>query len=403
MEKRNVPDYSCFPEEEFRERWNKLSAYMQEKGIDLFLLTQKGNVEYLCGLMTAAWGSKTNPFVLLLTDDNSCLLVPAWLRGTAARSSWAHSVIGWSQSYTKPFDLVDVVVRTVRDLKRERATIGIEAGPYSRLGIGLSILDAIKEKLPHAQFVDGSGIIDTLRMVKSAREIKKMERAAEITCRALEVCFDTLKPGMSEKDIARIIRKVSVDEGADLPWITGRTTTRAWQSLALPDRFNLASAYPSDRPIPEGSIILVDAGVSYEGYVTDMCRYAYVGEPSDELAELLDLAIRANEAARSAVKPGQKLREMHNAAMTVFNSSRWRDAVGGMDVGHGVGIDVHEQPFIGSKSEGVFQVGMVIASEPSLWEPRKYGAIFVEDEIVITESGNRLLTPIPREFYKIKS
>jgi Xaa-Pro aminopeptidase len=222
-------------------------------------------------------------------------------------------------------------------------------------------------------------------MIKSAREIELLRRSAEITNRAQEKLRDYAHPGMSELEVGRFIRLAQIEAG-------GSYLDRLFLNMrsAGPDRFNMTDSLPQDRPINEGEILIIDAGIYRENYPSDTARCMSVGEPTTFQRDVYAKVIEALDAALAEVRAGTPASAVYNAVRKVYDAARFPVHVD--MVGHGLGLDIHEPPMLSPLNDYPLQANMVICVEPWVTLPEQQTVLTVEDTFVVTEDGCEQLT-----------
>ncbi len=230
-------------------------------------------------------------------------------------------------------------------------------------------------------------LVSKLRIVKTSEEIEKIIHAQRITERALSETLPLIKEGVMEKDIALELeykmRKLGADGVSfDLIVIAGEKTS-------------MPHGVPGDNRIKPGDFITFDIGALYEGYHSDMTRtYAY-GCVNDKQKRVYYTVLQAQKLALEAIGAGVKCADVDRAARDYIYHAGY-EGYFGHSTGHGVGLDIHEQPFVSSKSETVLQSGMVITAEPGIYLPGEFG-VRIEDMAVVTSDGCINLATITKE------
>lgn len=229
-------------------------------------------------------------------------------------------------------------------------------------------------------------IVPTLREVKDAAEVARIRVAATIADEALAAVRPTLADRPSEADVARLLDRTMEDLGADGPGYG--TIVASGPNAALPH------ASPGDRVIDHGDSVIVDVGAEVEGYRSDMTRSFVIGEPDLDQELWLDVVLDAQRAAVEQLRPGVTGKAVHEAAAEVIAATGLGDAfVHG--VGHGVGLVIHETPFL-ARSDEPLQVGQVVTVEPGIYVPGR-GGVRWEDLFAMTDDGAEVLTGSPKD------
>ena len=252
-------------------------------------------------------------------------------------------------------------------------------------------LDMLTEFAPGFRSVHAEDIIIQVRGVKDAAEIAKMQLAVDIAENAMAALLPTIKIGQTEKEIANTLRALLLDHGGEA--MAFGPIVSAGPNGASPH------ASPTDRPIAAGDLLIIDWGVSKEGYVSDITRTYAVGEISDEFQTIYGLVKAANEAGRRASKPGASGQDVDRASRAVINDGGYGEYFIHR-TGHGLGKEAHEPPSIVEGNTTPMVPGNVFTVEPGIYLPGK-GGVRIEDDMVITEEGHLSLTSISRELIQV--
>ena len=337
-------------------------------GVDAAVIVEPANVRWLTGF------TGSNGVVVVLGTGEALLVTDARY---AEQAPAELAAAGCS-------DGVEVVVArdavpAVADRLASAARLGLEDSVAWGAQIRWSeAVDA--ETVPLCQAVEG------LRAVKDPAELARMEAAALIADQALAAVVPMLRPGVTETRLQQALDDAIRSAGASGPAYD--TIVASGPNSALPH------ARPTGRPLEAGDLVIVDVGAAVDGYRSDMTRTFVLGDPSDQAAAMLDVVGRSQAAGVGAVRPGVEASEIDAACRSVVNEAGMGDAfVHG--TGHGVGLDVHELPRVGSRSSAVLQPGNVLTVEPGVYFPGVGGAR-VEDLLAVTEAGCRPLTLHPK-------
>ena len=244
---------------------------------------------------------------------------------------------------------------------------------------------ALRKAFPGARFADVAGDIAALRAVKTPEEIEALRRSTALNDAIWAEAQTLFKPGMSEADMARTIKRLMIERGDGEAFDTIVCIgANAAECHHVPDatRWNGKDA------------ILVDMGVRLDGYCSDMTRCLPPEKPSRLYREAYSLVKEANALAAAALKPGMTGSELDGVARRFLAKNGYKKEFG-HSLGHGVGIEIHEQPGAGRKSKTVFKPGMSVTIEPGLYLPGKLG-VRIEDLAIVTRSGCEILTASPK-------
>jgi Xaa-Pro aminopeptidase len=352
-----------------------LRALLGRLGLDAILIQSRATSRYLSGFSLRRGDESTSGYsgALLVTADRSWILADnRYLEQAAAEAP------GWE------------LVHTATDLPVELPPLLAQSG-IRRLGLEANrtthaAWEAITAAAPACELVAIESELAELRILKSAAEIDAIGRACALGDRAFDYLVATVRPGMTERRVARLIAEFFEDHGAE---------DLAFDSIVLVGaRASMPHGTPGDTPVQDGHVLLMDFGCQVDGYRSDMTRTVFVGEPDSLASRRLDLVAGAQQAALAAIQVGVPSRVPHQAARAFLADAGYPDAFT-HGVGHGIGLETHEPPRL-KTSEAPLRAGMVFSVEPGLYLPGEMG-IRIEDIAVLEEDGPRLLTASPRQ------
>ena len=255
-------------------------------------------------------------------------------------------------------------------------------------------LEAVKEQIRPAELVNGTPLIQAVRMVKSPRDVACLRRACEISQAGVRAGWQALRPGMTEKELARVMGSTMYAEGAELG-----TQPSFLAMFGGPERYMHVNALASDNVLREGDLVMIDGGAVFQGYSTDFIRQACIGQPTAPQRRFFDVCLEANDAAIAAIRPGVEGADVYAAGVEVFEREGLMDYNLLNIVGHGTGMEVHELPWLGEggvvyTSSTVLEPGMVVCIEPVIggMDDWRTGTFIVEDKVLVTETGSEILT-----------
>jgi Xaa-Pro dipeptidase len=359
-------------ESERAQRREKAQRLMKQLGFSAMLIEPGASMTYFAGI---DWGRSERLFAFILPETGRPFVIsPAFEQQRAEDQVNGRFDVRVWQEEQNPATLV---ADTLRDL-------GLGAG---RLAIDPSARTFVFTELalarPGMQFGTAAIIINQCRGVKSAHEIEIMRFANQITLEAYRAAFKTLKVGMTQAELAKNISEAMAKRG--------------FQGGALV-LFGESSAYPHGLPKPrsleENQVVLVDGGLRVHGYQSDMTRTVVFGTPSPEARRVFDIVREAQARALAFAAPGKTCGDVDAVARKVVT-----DAGYGPDyrtfthrLGHGIGLEGHEWPYLVRGSQVILEPGMTFSDEPGIYQYGKFG-IRLEDIMAITETGAEMLTP----------
>jgi Xaa-Pro dipeptidase len=363
--------------EERRARQAKARQLMQENRLSAILMTEGTSLTYFSGIRW--WGGERLFAMVLPAKGESFYVCPAFEEGRA-REQIGKSPDGdnadvriWQED-ENPYDRV---AQGLSDRGIASGTVGVEETTKFVFG------DNLRKAAASATFASAIPVTAGCRMIKSPHELELMRLASKVTLVAYEAAYRSLKPGMTQQDVEGLIesahRQLGFEGGADV---------QVGEFAAFPH----GSVTP--QVIREGTIVLIDGGCKAEGYTSDISRTFVLGKASDKMKQVFDIVYRAQSAALTAAKPGGECGSVDAAARQVIV-----DAGYGPDykyfkhrVGHGMGMDGHEWPYLVRGNATKLQPQMTFSDEPGIYLRGEFG-IRLEDDMHITESGAELFTP----------
>ena len=350
-----------------RARCGKL---LGELGIDALLCESGTTLQWLTGVR---WGNSERLFALVVLADGSHFwLVPAFEADRARLSIGKQDgpggeIVAWDEDVYPYRPLADALV------KRGVHRIAIE--PALRYGF----VARFAAVFGRDNLTSGQDLIVRLRGEKEPRELAILRRASELTQLAVRTVARCVKPGMKGADIGALMEKAHQKLGMTGPWCLPLVGPAA----AMPH------GDASDEPIRDGSVILVDTGATLHGYQSDTTRtWIFGGKASAEVERAWHAVHDAQQRAFETIKPGVRCQEVDRAARALFVERGY--AAGFHDfthrLGHGIGVEGHEDPYFDGGSEVLLRPGMTFSDEPGLYFPGKFG-IRLEDIVQVTASG----------------
>lgn len=236
------------------------------------------------------------------------------------------------------------------------------------------------------ELVETDGIIEKQRQIKDEEEIENIRKACEITDKCFSYLLNYIKKGMTEKQIANEVEKYFKENGS--------SGTSFDTIIASGENSSIPHAVPTDRRIQSGDIITIDMGCKYKGYCSDMTRTIFVDYAKESEKKIYDLVLENQTKALSQMEDGANTK---NIAKMVECNFKLDDYELVHALGHGVGLEVHEDPIISTRNERILKTGMCVTNEPGIYLPGKFG-VRIEDTVLITESGYEVLTKSSKDY-----
>lgn len=358
-------------------RLERLYAAMDQAGLAGVALVPGPNLRYVCGLAMGL--SERVTLAVFARERPPVLLLPA-LEVPRARNQVGPEVefFPWSDE--------DGPARAISRLGEFLRLAGERIGVEER---HMRLLEwrVLQEAFPGCRVEPADALLAALRIAKAPEEIACMRRAADLLEQGLHDVLARLRPGLTEREVARAWQWAVAEAGAD-PF-------QEEPIVVSGPRGASPHAAPSDRPIERGELITLDWAVSVDGYFADITRTVALGRPPEALRRIYDLVLRANAAGRDAVRPGLPAQEVDRAARTVIAEAGY-GAQFLHRTGHGLGLEVHEPPYIVEGNTEVLLPGMTFTVEPGIYI-EGLGGVRIEDDILVTSAAGLCLTQFPRE------
>jgi Xaa-Pro aminopeptidase len=348
------------------ERVNRLRGLIAERGLDAFLVTQPENRRYLSGFTGSAG-------VLIITQDEALL---------ATDFRYYEQV----RQQAPDFALAEVTDRVEPVLAERLEKVGARRVGIESHDVTVETYQKWQEAAPGVEWAPTSGLVEGLREIKDAGELATIEEAVRIADRAMEHIYEWIRPGVTEKDVAWELEVYMRTHGAER--LSFNTI------VAAGPRGAMSHAVPTDRPIGRGEPIVIDMGALYRGYCSDLTRSFCIGEATDEYLRIWDTVLRAQRAAEEGIRGGMLGSEADALARNLIYGEGFEGQFG-HGLGHGVGLAIHEGPRAARTASAPLRPGAILTVEPGIYDPT-WGGIRIEDMVVITETGCRVLTGVAK-------
>ena len=349
---------------------------MANRHLGALYVTKPVSIAYLTGF-------EANPherlMALAVRPDGATLIVPALEEQNAMQHASNADIVAWRDGESA-YDLVRRSLGSPSEIGVEKEHLSLLAAEQLTSSTGAS------------ELVDVGPELRRLRLTKDGGEIDKLQRAADITDAAYERVVAGLRAGQSEVDVALLIVSAIGDLGGTLAF---RPLVQSGPNSAQP-HFE-----PSGRKLAAGDLVLLDFGAAFEGYKADTTRMAIVGEPDPKQRKIHDLVLGAHDAAIAAVRAGVTSGDVDAAARRVIETGGYGPQFFHR-IGHGLGLEDHEDPSMDPGSDRVLEPGMVFTIEPGIYIPG-WGGVRIEDDVVVEEGGCRVLTKADRSLRVIAS
>jgi Xaa-Pro aminopeptidase len=341
---------------------DRITTFLSVNSVDAFLITNLHNVRFLTGF------TGSNGMLLILPGESVFLTDPRYRLQTAQQVK-LRSVVASGPLLASAASLA--ARKRVRRIAVEQSTMT------------LAEAETLRGKF---EIRAATGVVEALRMVKSEPEIALIRNSVQLNSQAFELALKRARPGMREYELAAEIDYGMRRLGAEGPAFD--TIVASGPRTALPH------ARPSEARLEPNQLILIDMGAMVSGYSSDMTRMAHFGKPAKKVREAYAHVLEAQLAAIAAIRPGKIAASVDRAARRVLTRAGLGPAFV-HSTGHGLGLEIHEDPRIGKAGKTVLQPGMAITIEPGIYL-EGWGGIRIEDTVVVTAAGCDVLTPTPK-------
>ncbi len=364
------------PPEVFSRRIGAVQDELRTRKLDFLLATPGTNYEYFTGYNPGR--SERLVALVVPAAGTPAVVCPSFEVERIRRHGVAADVQGWGEQ-ENPYKLVRRVVKSLK--AKGNGTIALES--TTTYEVYLRLADA----LSGWKFVDGAPVTERLRIVKSPEEVALIRRAIEITEEAIAATFAQLAVGATEREVARVLSQEMQQRGSE-----GGGLVQFGPSSALPH------GGPEGPKLERETVVLVDAGCRVGGYMSDITRTIWFGDhPPDEFQTVFNLVYDAQTAAVELGKPlFTQCQDMDRVARKVITDGGYGPSFTHR-LGHGLGMDGHEVPYLVEGNETRLEPGMVFTIEPGVYQLGKFG-VRIEDDCLMTENGIEVLSHRPAKY-----
>lgn len=348
----------------------KLREILEEKKLDAILITNPINRRYITGFTgTAGVAIVSQHATRFITDFR---------------------YIEQATEQAEHFTIVEHKGSIESEIQKQLSELNIKQLGFEKNDVTYAGFERYQKHL-EVSLVPVDGLIEQIRLIKSAEELQVIKKAGEIADAAYEHIQGYIKPGVKEIEIANELEFFMRKQGA--------TSSSFDMIVASGYRSALPHGVASDKEIQAGELVTMDYGALYHGYCSDITRTVAVGEISEQLRTIYDTVLEAQLRGVQGIKPGITGKEA-DALTRDYITEKGFGEYFGHSTGHGLGLEVHEEPRLSHLSESVLEPGMVVTVEPGIYIPN-VGGCRIEDDIVITETGNERLTNASKKFIQL--
>ncbi len=354
----------------FEKRIKKLKAMLTQSS-EALMITNEVNIGYFTGFFHSEG-------TFIVTQNSATLLVDFRYHEAAQNKSHGCDVVCFERLTESVLDLLT---------KENTSCVHVEADNMT-----LSRFTQLKDKLGQSNIeLISDGKLDSrigdIRIIKDETELAKIAKAQQIAEEAYLETLNFLKPGVTERQIAARLEYEMKLRGAEDISFDSITITGAKTSLP--------HGVPGDEIVREGDFFTCDFGAMYEGYHSDTTRTVAIGSATEKMREIYSVVLNAQLSALEIVKEGVAAKDVDKTARDIITQKGYGKYFG-HSTGHGVGLDIHELPFVSTRGEAVLKEGMVITDEPGIYLPGEFG-VRIEDMLCVTKDGYRNFVNLPKE------
>lgn len=358
----------------YMKRMNHVRSHIKASSADFAFLTPSPSFQYLAGF---EYQMRERLIALVIRKDDAPVIVsPAFEVADHSSHTWIKDFLSWAED-ENPYEMVADLVGLKKVVLLDDST---------PLGVYRSLEKAIDGFKDSASITP---VIDEMRISKSDTEIEIMKKAGHIIDDAVSKAFTEARLGMTELEIQDIVQKEIRRQGA----------VPTFAAIQFGENSALPHASSGNRELKRGDVILMDCGCSLEGYNTDMTRVGVVGEPTEEIQRVYSTVLLAIETALEKVRAGIACGAADGIARRIIDDAGFGDNFTHR-LGHGIGLEVHEPPYVVRGSSEILQPRMCHSIEPGIYLQGKFG-IRIEDLVCVREDGLEVLTFTSRELIQL--
>ena len=368
-----------FPKEEYLKRLDNIHKKLENENIDAIVITSPANFRYFSGLDSNFWESPTRPWFLVISKNGKIKALVPSIGLSAIESTFIKDIEVWQSP--NPKDEGTSLLKKIIKTFPKNSNIGFELGMETYLRMSFKEFLKIKKDLQEYNFIDSTNIVWSLRKIKSDLEIKNIEKVCSITSKVFNNLINKISLGMSEREIATIFKKDLINNGVDyIMYLSCASGINGYNQIIC---------NPSEKKIGDGDILIIDTGSTLNGYYCDFDRNFGFGNINQKSLDAYNKLWNATEKTLEIIKPGISCKEVYESLSKNLFSSNVKSSVGRM--GHGFGLQLTEPPSIMIDDNTILEKNMILALEPSI-EIENDLMLVHEENILITQNGNRLLT-----------
>lgn len=353
---------------------------MKEKGLTGMILFPSPNMYYLTQFHT--FPGERLLITVLPVNGEPFFITPKLFESQIRKDSWIQDLVLWGDEE----NAYQIFQQVMRDRGLDKGTYAADDTMWADQLLGMMNV------LSESRFVPMGDLLNSLRLIKSNDEIAKIRKASLLVDNVLRTIQGQIQLNMTELELAALMEFEMRKNGSTGP--SFETIVGSGPNSAIP-HYNAG-----ERMIQAAEFIVLDFGATYQGYCSDTTRTLCVGEPTEKMREVYEIVREAQEIGFQTVKPGIKAHEVDDA-VRMHIIERGYGEYFTHRTGHGLGLQVHEEPYISAIGDTTLEPGMVFSIEPGIYIDGEFG-VRIEDIVVVTEDGCERLNNFPHELTKIE-
>ncbi len=361
----------------YEDRVKKIRRLMEDKAIDIIMVTSEPNMLYFSGYSAISL-ERLITLIIRKDEDRVLLIVPKLEEKRVEEKCRLRDFELVSYSDTEsPINILENIFSRSRKLK-----IGVEET------IQFKYVYPLISKLTNIEYSLIDDLIYSMRKIKELEEVDILKKAAEKNNQVLLDAIKNVRAGISERELMMHIKNYALELGAEeVPF----ALVQSGGNSALPHQ------EPTNKIIDKGDIVVLDIGVRYQGYYSDLTRTIVCGTPSSKQLEIFNIVLRAQQTALDIIRENIKAEEVDIAARRTIEAQGYGEYFIHR-TGHGLGLEVHEPPFIKTGNTELLKNGMVFTVEPGIYLPNLFG-VRLEDNVVVSKDGYINLATLPKSLH----
>ncbi|MCK4260115.1 MAG: aminopeptidase P family protein [Halanaerobiales bacterium] len=346
-------------------RREQVITKMKENELAGMILFPSPNMYYMTGFHT--FPGERLLLAIFPIESDPFFIAPKLYESQIRQESWIQDIVCW----TDEEDAYEILKTVFAELGINEGRFAIDDTMWADQFLGIMSI------FPNLEFQSVGNLLNDLRLIKTADEIEMINKSSQIVDEVVEAVKELIKPGMTEIEVAALMEFEMRKRGSEGP--SFETIVGSGPNSAIP-HYNAG-----ERKIQKGDFIVLDFGATYKGYCSDTTRTLCVGEPTPKMIEVYNIVKEAQEIGVRTAKPGIKASEVDGAVRQYIVDKGYGEYFTHR-TGHGLGLQVHEEPYISGISDTILKPGMVFSVEPGIYIEGEFG-VRIEDIVLVTETG----------------